>query len=113
MPSGTHNAFVTCKYERRMTAKYEFPSAKEMCAVFLSFLGAHGLRFRIGWHWNRRSRDGVVRVEDGDDNIVAEMQYFSNTQRWSVADCHLSRLRAGSAKHLALLALVTKLQRLA
>lgn len=94
-----------------MTAIYEAPNANQTRAAFFSALESQGLRYRIGWRWNRRSRDGVITVEDGDERTVAEMHYVRNTQRWSVTDSHLSRLRTDSAKHLALLALVAELQR--
>ncbi|MDR5812057.1 hypothetical protein QCE62_00455 [Caballeronia sp. LZ033] len=86
-----------------MMANYEDQSARQTRAAFLSLLEAQGWRYQISWRWNRRSRDGVVKVEGDGGDLIAELGYFRNTQTWSATDGTLYRLRTGSAKHQALL----------
>lgn len=96
-----------------MTINYEDQSAQQTRAAFLSLPEAQGWHYHISWRWNRRSRDGVVKIEDDEGGLVAETGYCRNTHTWGAADRTLCRLRTGSAKHQALLALLTRLQPLA
>jgi hypothetical protein len=85
-----------------------------MSARFLALLEARGLAYTIAWQWDASSkyRNGVIIVHTAagpQAGAVAEAVFVRNTHFWTPADERIGKLRTGSPKHFALLALIKRI----
>ena len=92
--------------------------AGDTVKAFLNLLATRRLGYLIVWSWNGWRRDGVIRVfpltEQGalDTHHLLEKEVFSRSSSdWSSADAVVRRVRTGSPKHIALLALVDRISK--
>ena len=82
-----------------------------MSARFLALLEARGLAYTIAWQWDAASRyrDGVLTIHTAagpEAGTVAEALFVRNTHLWTTADERIGKLRSGSPKTCAVLALL-------
>lgn len=83
---------------------------------FQTLLARNNLDYGITWKWAGRCRHGIIEVYDVEsgpcEGVVESERFERNTQLWEESDTVLGRMHAGSPKHQAVRALVTRLEAL-
>lgn len=99
------------------TAPVIYEPAADTARAFEKLLAERGLGYYIVWTWAEWRRHGVIRIvtldaygkPDWTKEAFAREVFARSTSSWGASDAVVGRVRTGSPKHLALLALIAKL----